>query len=121
MKPAFRICLNPKYGKKRRLWVDVYLRDVLPSTFYSWGGGWWAYYSYNKDRGRYGKFGELHFVKSRVREDVVAHELIHLLGDYLRSRGTGINVYNEESIAIMFDHWVRTFWREFRKNSLIEV
>jgi hypothetical protein len=101
-----------KFGKR---WVDVFLWDVHPNTFAGWGGGKWAYYQAHAERGKCGKFGELHFVRSRVRADTLAHELVHLLGDYLRDRDATINVYNEERIATLFDSWVRSFWREYGK------
>jgi hypothetical protein len=110
MPQSFRLFWN-----RRKQWVDVYLHDVHPNTFAGWDAGRWAYYQPNDERGRCGKFGELHFVRIRVRADVVAHELIHLLADWLRSKGREINVYNEERIAMLFDGWTRSFWREWNK------
>jgi hypothetical protein len=103
------------YFNRRRQWVDVFLWDVHPNTFERWQAGRWAYYQAHAERGKCGKFGELHFVRSRVRHDTLAHELIHLLGDYLRDRDATINVYNEERIAMLFDGWTRQFWREYGK------
>jgi hypothetical protein len=103
------------YWNHKQQWVEVYLWDVTPGTFERRGGGKWAYYLAAETRSRTGLFGSLHFVRNRVRADVVAHELVHLLADYLRDRDTAINVYNEERIAMLFDGWVRAFWREYGK------
>lgn len=109
--PAFKLFWN-----RRKQWVAVYLWDVHPDTFESWDAGRWAYYLANSYRCKTtGLFGDLHFVASRVRADVVAHELIHLLCDYLRNKDTAINVYNEERIAGLFDSWTRQFWKAYKK------
>lgn len=107
---SFKLFFN-----RRKQWVCVYLEDVHPETFKRNGGGRWGYYLQNGERGRAGLFGEIHLVRSRVRSDGVSHELIHLLADYLRARGTAITVYNEERIAELFDNWTRQFWREYGK------
>ena len=76
---AFRVYFN-----RRRQYVSVFLHEVSPQTFHRRGGGRWGYYVPAEVRGRIGKFGELHFVLDRVRPDVVAHELLHLLADRMR-------------------------------------
>lgn len=110
-KPAFKLYLN-----HYRQWVEVYWWDVHPTTFARWDAGRWAFYDNYEDRlKRRGKFGELHFVISQMRPDTLGHELIHLLGDWLRHFDRTINVYNEEWIATTFDGWARKIWREYRK------
>ena len=109
---AFRVTFN-----RRQQWVSVHLWDVHPNTFASWDAGRWAYYQAEQERGRCGKFGEIHFVKSRVRPDVVSHELIHLLCDIMRSRGMSWTDRSEERIATMYDELVRSFWKSYGKVS----
>ena len=103
------------YFAKRQQWVDVYLHDVTPGTFDRRGGGRWAYYEPTSGRTRSGLFGELHIVSSRVRVDVVAHELIHVLCDIMRLRGMNWTDRSEERIASLYDALVSAFWREYRK------
>ena len=103
------------YFNNRRQWVDVKLHRVHPNTFERWGGGRWEYYQPILGRGQFGIFGEMHFVADRVRPDVVAHILIHLYGDIMRSRGKVWTVKNEETIALQFDELTRNFWREYNK------
>lgn len=105
------------YFNKRRQFVLVQLHDVNPETFKSKNSTRWGYYQANKNRTKAGLFGEIHLVKSRVREDLVAHELIHLLGDVLRSKDRRFSEYNEEYIAELFDNWTRQFFREYKKLS----
>jgi len=103
--------------------VDGYFYDVHPNTFAAWDAGRWAYYLGEEGRLKSkGLFGSLHILTSRgARPDTVAHELIHLLGDYLRHREATINVYNEERIAEMFDGWTRKVWREWQKREQTEA
>lgn len=103
------------YFNNRRQWIDVTLYKVHPTTFERWGGGRWEYYQPETDRGRGGLFGTMHFVADRVRSDVVAHCLIHLYGDIMRSRGKVWTAKNEETIALQFDELTRNFWREYNK------
>ncbi len=107
---AFRVYFN-----RRRQYVSVFLHEVSPQTFHRRGGGRWGYYIAAEVRGRVGKFGELHFVLDRVRPDVVAHELLHLLADRMRARGMVWCERNEERVALMFDELTRAFWREWHK------
>lgn len=106
---------------RRRNWVDVYLHEVTPETFMRRGGGRWGYYVDASERGRVGKFGELHLVRGRVREDVVAHEVFHLFADWIRFRKVELNKDNEyhekteEKLALTFDEFIRSFWREYKK------
>lgn len=107
---TFRFWFN-----RRHNWVTVYLHDVTPETFMRRGGGRWGYYVAHDGRGRLGKFGELHLVRRRIREDVVVHEIFHLLADWLRFRKVELNDRNEEKIAQWFDEMVRNFYKEYKK------
>lgn len=93
----------------------MFLWDVHQTTFHSWGGGNWAYYENSPTRNHKGHFGDMHFVKSRVRVDVFDHEKMHLVGDILRSKNRVWTVYNEEWIAVLSDGLTRRFWREYKK------
>ena len=109
--------MNPDfllYFNKKRQWVAIYFWDTHPNTFESWGGGRWAYYQPSNRNGT-GLFGEMHFVKSRVREDVFDHEKMHLLGDILRSKGLAWSTRNEEWLCNLSDSLTRQFWRNWRK------
>ena len=60
---------------------------------------------------RRGLFGEIHIVRSRLRHDVVAHELLHLWIEWLRARNVTITERNEENLALLYDELTRRFWR----------
>jgi len=107
---AFRVYFN-----RRRQYVLVFMHEVSPQTFHRRGGGRWGFYLPAEIRGRCGKFGELHFVSDRVRPDVVAHELLHLLADRMRARGMSWSERTEERAALMLDELTRAFWREWGK------
>ena len=108
--PDFQIYFN-----KKRQWANVYLWDVHPSTFEGWGGGRWGYFIAKWENSKQGLFGEIHFVKSRVRHDSVVHELFHLLVEWMWSNGFTITRKNEEAMATFMDELTRKFWREFDK------
>ena len=103
------------YFNRRKQFAEVFLWEVHPNTFANWGGGRWGYWQPVQDRTKYGKFGELHFVKSRIRIDVIVHELDHLRTDYMWSIGETITRRNEEKYAKFLDELVRRFVRELRK------
>lgn len=96
-------------------WVDVYLHDVHPDTFQKRKGGRWGYYINWTERSKQGKFGELHFVKSRLRFDTIVHEIEHMRIDWIWSRGDTITRKNEERYTTLLDELVRKFIRELRK------
>jgi hypothetical protein len=103
------------FFNNKRQWVNVHFWDVHPSTFKAWGGGRWGYYIGEDERKKIGLFGHLHFVKSRVREDVFDHEKMHLLGDILRDKNKTWSVNNEERICSLSDFLTRQFWRKWKK------
>lgn len=98
-----------------RQFVEVYLWDVHPNTFAKWRGGRWGYWHPIRDHDRKGKFGELHFVKGRLRMDTIVHELDHIRTDWMWCRGFTITRINEERMAKFIDELTRRFLRELRK------
>lgn len=102
-KPAFRVYFN-----KRRQWFDVYIANS--SRRFIRANKAWAYYMPAHPRkNRRGLFGTVHF--SRTGSGLVAHELLHLLIDWIKSsRSKKITDRNEENIVEMFGEMVRVFW-----------
>lgn len=107
------------YFNKKRQWIDVKIWDVHPITFKSWGGGRWAYFDptwWNDDNtSKSGKFGELHCVKSGIREDTVAHELEHVLLGWCFANWVIPTPRNEEKLCTIMDELTRKFWKGYRK------
>lgn len=96
-------------------WISVTVWDVHPTTFKNWGGGRWAYFLAGWETPNNGLFGELHLVKSGIREDTVVHEMFHVLCEIIYSRRDAITKYNEERYATLLDELTRKFWRYYRK------
>jgi hypothetical protein len=114
MPADFRVFFN-----RNRQFFEVYLHDVHPNTFERRGGGRWGYFLCGDDPPRFGKFGEIHLVKSRVRPDTVSHELDHLRMKWLFQRWIIVTPRNEEKFCTFGDELTRKFWREherFQKN-----
>ena len=100
---------------RRRQWITVTLHDVSPQTFVRRNGTRWGYYQAETFRhDRRGKFGEVHLVASRVTPDLVAHELMHVLLDWIHCRDIDTR-RNEERLACLLDEMTRNFWREYGK------
>lgn len=99
----------------KKQWISVTVWDVHPDTFNNWGGGRWAYFDPIIPYTKSGLFGELHLVKSGIREDTMSHELFHVLCAIMRSRLDAITGRNEERYASLLDELTRKFWRGFRK------
>jgi len=104
------------YFRKRKQFFDVYLHFIHPNTFQRKGGGLWGYYQPYKERGRFGLFGQIHLVRSRVRVDVVAHELDHLRCDWIFTNKIKLSTRNEEWFCKFGDELTRKFWREYDKH-----
>lgn len=102
-----------RFNKKQ--WITVTIWDVHPETFKNWGGGRWAYFEAGWTNYKEGFFGELHLVKSGIREDTVAHEMFHVLCEVIYARRDAITSRNEERYASLLDELTRKFWREYRK------
>jgi hypothetical protein len=99
----------------RRQWFDVSMEFVTPETFQRHDGGRWAYFNPNHQHPRRGYFGDIHFVASRVRADVVSHELLHLLFEWINCKNGGLSSRNEEKWCLQYDELVRHFWKEYDK------
>ena len=99
---------------RNKQWVCVFLHDVHPTTFASWGAGRWAYFQASPTP-KYGLFGELHFVKSRLRMDTIVHELYHVHAEWMWSHGETLTRKNEERMAKFMDEITRKFLRELKK------
>lgn len=108
--PTFKIYFN-----KKKQYINVYLHDISHETFNRKGGGRWAFFQAIWENPRSGLFGELHFVKSRVREDVIVHEMLHALTEWMYSGGFTITRQNEERMCEFMDELVRKFYREYNK------
>lgn len=104
-KPTFSF----KFDRNRQI-INVYLWDVHPNTFKSWKMGRWGCFD-----SRDNILGDLHFVKSRVREDLVVHELFHALTEWMWRTGITVTRKNEEKIAETLDEMVRKFYRQYKK------
>lgn len=103
------------YFNKKRQYLDVYLWDVHPTTFSNWNKTRWGYFEAKWDNPKQGLFGEVHFVKSRIREDLVSHELLHAWIEWIWANRTAITSRNEEFLVSLHDEMIRKFWREYRK------
>jgi len=112
MQEDFRIYFN-----RNRQFVLVFLHDVHPNTFERRKGGRWGYYLSKWEHPRRGLFGELHFVKSRVRVDAVSHELKHVIWDWIFAKNLAITPRNEEWFCKFDDELIRKFYREHDKLS----
>lgn len=108
--PEFTIFFN-----KKKQWIDVYIHDVHPATFSNWGAGRWAFFQSKWENPKAGLFGEVHFVKSRIREDTVVHEFDHARTEYMYANGFTITRQNEERMAILLDKFVGEFYRKYNK------
>jgi hypothetical protein len=105
MDKSFRVYFN-----KRRQYFDVFIADN--SRKFMLREKCYAYYQPQTERqARKGKFGEVHF--SRTGAGLVAHELLHLLIDWLRARKVTITNDNEERIVLLYGEMVRNFWRKY--------
>ena len=100
-----------KFNKNKRT-IKVVLHDVSIETFQKHGGGRWGYYEH-KNNGK--ELGEIHLILSRVREDLVAHELIHALLDWIRTDNIRISTRNEEKLAVAYDEMFRNFYKGYYK------
>lgn len=110
IQPTFIVFFN-----KNKQWLDIYLWDVHPTTFQNWGGGRWGYTEEKWNNSKSGLFAEVHFVKSRIREDLVVHELDHVRTAWMWANGFTITRSNEERMTVFLDQLVGKFYREYRK------
>lgn len=110
MQPNFTV-----FFRKRKQFFDVFLDEVTPTTFKRRGGGRWGFFLAGWDHPRKGYFGEIHIVKTRVRVDVVQHELDHLRFEWVEANGVELSRRNEEWYCLFGDELIRNFYREYRK------
>lgn len=99
------------FGRKKTV-VEVYLWSVHPNTFERWDNGRWGYFDISEKES---VFGELHFVKSRLRLDTIVHEIEHARVEWMWQNGHTITRKNEEKMTSLLDEMVRKFLRELRK------
>jgi hypothetical protein len=111
MHETFRVFFN-----RKKQFFDVFIWNVHPNTFHTWKAGRWGYYLDNIEHPRRGKFGEIHLVKSRIRPDLVSHELDHLRMKWYFVKWIIITPNNEEKFCIFGDELTRRFWREYNKH-----
>ena len=98
-----------------RQWIKVFLWDIHPNTFENWGGGRWGYFQATYDNPRSGEFGELHFVKSRLRFDVVYHEIRHICVEWFWANGETVTRKNEERLISFEDKIAHKFRKALAK------
>lgn len=103
------------YFNRNKQWIDVFLHDVSHETFYRKGGGRWGYFNPTWENKRKGKFGEIHLVRSRVRDDLISHELLHAVFEWYFCKDMKITRKNEERVCEFQDELIRKFYREYRK------
>lgn len=116
MEPGASFTFTFNKGKQ---YCEVHLFDVDPRTFSRWAGTTWGFYwGYNpaKKRKLYsGLFGEIYLVWSRVRRDLVEHEVDHLRWDWIFSRGIIPSPKNEERLVELLTEMNTNLWREYKK------
>lgn len=108
------------YFNERKQWFVIHLHNVHPTTFYRYAQTYWGFfwgYNPSKQRNRFaGFFGEIHLVASRVNENIVSHELLHLLADWCHVRGLDMNNFKrEEDLAWVSGELNGNFWRAYRR------
>ena len=109
----FKVMFN---GGKQ--WINVTVWDVHPNTFERWNKTRWGYFQPTWKSTTTGEFGELHFVKSGVRFDTIAHEIFHVIMEYVWANRTAVTSKNEEKYATMTDELCRKLEREFKKQGI---
>lgn len=77
--------------------------------------GRWGMFDPKWQTPRSGYFGDIHMVESRVREDLVVHELAHAWIEWLWCGRTTVIGRNEETMVALLDELVRKFYREYGK------
>src|SRR5690349_4201893 len=103
------------YFNRKKQWVDVTLWDVHPNTFSTWKMGRWGCFNQSWENPSQGLFGEVHLVESRVREDLVAHEFLHVWLEWIWANRTAVTSRNEETMIELYDEMIRNFYREYKK------
>lgn len=106
------------YFNRRRSWLEVHLWAVHPTTFSRWAKTRWGYFLASENTPKEGKFGEIHFVKSRV-DRAYQHELEHARNAwwwYVREET--LTMKNEEAFVVFNDELKSSFekaWLAYRR------
>lgn len=112
-KPDFRVYFNDD-----KQWVNIYVAHD-PAHFKRKNECHAYYIAAEERKQRQGLFGyiylsELNF--SPMAHELVAHEVQHLIFDWVLTRkGGNINEKNEERIATMTGEITRRLWRKFER------
>lgn len=102
------------YFRQKKQWITVTLWEVHPVTFARWKMGRWACWNPTWHDPKLGEFGELHFVKSRITFDTIAHEVFHAVVEYAWANRQSLFA-KEEKFAELTDELCRKVVREVRK------
>ena len=110
--PDFKVYFN-----KKRQWAEVFLWSVHPNTFQNWQSGRWGYWIAEYTNPLWGKFGSLHFVKSRLRTDTISHEIDHMRAEWVWINRNAWTGKNEEKLIEFKDD---VYWRFLRELCKVE-
>lgn len=107
MKPAFRVPFNN--GKQH---IRIYIANS-PAYFRRTRKCHAYYLPAEARRKRKGLFGHVHF--SEVTHELVAHELLHVLVDWMREMGVRFSERNEERLVLVHGAMIKSFWRQYER------
>lgn len=110
MNPDFTLYFN-----KKRQWATVHLWSVHQNTFANWDFGRWGTFEAKWENPKSGLFGELHFLKSRLRVDTISHELDHLRAEWVWANRKAWTGRDEERFIEMGDELLGRFLRNLAK------
>lgn len=112
-KPAFRVYFNDN-----KQWVNIYVAN--DPTHFKRKNQCHAYYiAADVRKQRRGLFGHIYLSElnhSPLAQELVAHEVQHLIFDWVLTRkGMTISERNEERIATMTGEIARRIWRKYER------
>lgn len=90
----------------------MFLHPVSHRTFAKEGGGHWGYFLATWESPSSGEFGELHFVRRRLRFDLVYHEIRHLCVEWFRANKKELE---EEEMISFEDKIAHAFRRGLKR------
>ncbi len=105
------------YFRRRKQFFNVYLYNTTAKTFQRYGGGRWGYFVPRWEHSKRGWFGDIHIIESRVRVDVVQHELDHLRLEWIFANEINLSTYNEEWFCKFGDELIRNFYKAYEKKN----
>ena len=112
-KPAFRVYFN-----NNKQWVNIFVASS-PAHFKRKNQCHAYYIAADMRKQRQGLFGHIYLSElnhSPLAQELVAHEVQHLIFDWVLTRkGMNINQKNEERIATMTGEISRRLWRKFER------